>query len=230
MKMGLKTMMLTVLTVILFYRTGLSQEIKWDSTYRPEIYPSRVDLYRSFKHSPKDIVFLGNSITFWGEWPELLGMPNIKNRGIPGDTSFGLLDRLDEVTGGHPSSVFILIGINDIARNFPDSIIIRNYARMISQIKSGSPQTKIFFQTMLPTNSSFGKLKDHYKNGRIIEINAKLKDLARRNDVTVIDLYSAFADHTGNLPSKYTFDGVHLNKQGYDIWVSVLRKGKYLGR
>jgi len=220
--------MLTVLTVMLFYRAGLSQEIKWDSTYRPEIYPSRVDLYRSFKHSPKDIVFLGNSITFWGEWPELLGMPHIKNRGIPGDTSFGLLDRLDEVTGGHPVSIFILIGINDIARNFPDSIIIRNYERMISQIKSASPQTKIFFQTMLPTNSSFGKLKDHYKNGRIIEINAKLKDLAKRNDITVIDLYSAFADHTGNLPAKYTFDGVHLNKQGYDVWVSVLRKGKYL--
>ncbi|HMI03624.1 MAG TPA: GDSL-type esterase/lipase family protein [Pedobacter sp.] len=228
MKMSLKTMMLTVLTVMLFYRAGLSQEIKWDSTYRPEIYPSRVDLYRSFKHSPKDIVFLGNSITFWGEWPELLGMPHIKNRGIPGDTSFGLLDRLDEVTGGHPVSIFILIGINDIARNFPDSIIIRNYERMISQIKSASPQTKIFFQTMLPTNSSFGKLKDHYKNGRIIEINAKLKDLAKRNDITVIDLYSAFADHTGNLPAKYTFDGVHLNKQGYDVWVSVLRKGKYL--
>jgi lysophospholipase L1-like esterase len=229
-RMSLRKTILTPLTVLLLHYAGFSQEMKWDSTYRPEIYPSRVDLYRSFRHSPKDIIFLGNSITFWGEWPELLGIPHIKNRGIPGDTSFGLLERLDEVTGGHPASVFILIGINDIARNFPDSIIIRNYGRMIGQIRSVSPRTKIFFQTMLPTNSSFGKLKDHYKNERITQLNTKLKELAKRNDVTVIDLYTAFADNAGNLPAQYTFDGVHLNKKGYDVWVSVLKKGKYLGR
>ena len=72
----------------------------WDSTVRPDIYAPRVALMRSFTHSPKDIVFLGNSITFWAEWQELLGNKHIRNRGIPGDTSYGILGRLDEVTGG----------------------------------------------------------------------------------------------------------------------------------
>jgi lysophospholipase L1-like esterase len=223
-----KKILFPAIVILLCHSSGISQVMKWDSTYRPEIYPSRVALYRSFKHSQKDIVFLGNSIIFWGEWAELLDMPHIKNRGIPGDTSFGLLERLDEVTSGRPAKIFILIGINDIARNFPDSITIRNYQRMIKQIKQVSPKTKIYFHTMLPTNSSFGKLKDHYKNDCVVKLNARLKQLARLEDITIIDLYSHFADAAGNLPAKYSFDGVHLNKEGYDIWVSVLKKGQYL--
>ena len=42
-----------------------------------------------------DIVFLGNSITDGGEWNELLANPRVKNRGISGDRSSWILDRLD---------------------------------------------------------------------------------------------------------------------------------------
>lgn len=81
---------------------------------------------------------------------------------------------------------------------------------------------------MLPTNSSFGKLKNHYKNDQVRQVNLELKALAKDEKVELIDLYAHFADAQGNLPAKYTFDGVHLNKEGYDIWVNVLRKGNYL--
>lgn len=206
-----------------------AQEQKWDSTYRPEIYPSRVELFRSFKHSKKDIVFLGNSITFWGEWSELLKNSHVKNRGIPGDITFGVLDRLDEVINGKPAKVFILIGINDIARNFPDSVILHNYERIIQRIKSRSPGTKIFFQTMLPTNSSFNKLTTHYyKEEHIKQVNAGLKKIALSEGVIVIDLYSAFVDSDGALAKSLTFDGVHLTKEGYYKWVEIIKQGNYL--
>src|SRR5688500_2665279 len=107
----------------------------WDSTYRPDIYSTRVDLFRSFEHSTKDIVFLGNSLTFWGEWAEFFRNEHIKNRGIPGDHTFGVLERLDEVINGKPAKVLILIGINDIARNFPDSVILRNFEAIVSRIR-----------------------------------------------------------------------------------------------
>ena len=208
-----------------------AQEAKWDSTYRPDIYPSRVDLFNSFRHSKKDIVFLGNSITFWGEWSELLGSPHIKNRGIPGDITFGVLERLDEVINGQPAKVFILIGINDIARNIPDSVTIRNYKRMVERIKTGSPRTKIFFQTLLPTNSAPNKLTAYYhKELQVKKINAAIRDLTKEEHIGLIDLYASFADAEGNLPRQYTFDGVHLTKPGYDVWVDVLKKGKYLTR
>lgn len=206
-----------------------AQPVSWDSTYRPEIYPLQVALFRSAAHSRKDVVFLGNSITFWGDWPELLHSNRIKNRGLPGDITFGVLDRLGEVIGGKPRKVFILIGINDVARNIPDSVVLHNYRRMIAAIKSGSPRTKIFFQSLLPTNSAAGKLTSYYNKGdHIKNINAGLKRLTEEENIGFIDLYTAFADAEGNLPRLLTFDGVYLTKAGYDIWVALLRSGNYL--
>jgi lysophospholipase L1-like esterase len=213
---------------ILYTDTSLAQAITIDSTTRPEIYPSQVALFRSYKHTRNDIVFLGNSITFWGGWGELLHMSHIRNRGIPGDNTFGVLERLDEIIDGQPAKVFVLIGINDIARNFPDSVILRNYARIIDRLKTGSPQTKMYVQTILPVNSSFGKLKNHYQHERIKSVNAQLKTLAARAGITLIDLYPHFTDANGQLKAELTFDGVHLQKPGYDIWVDVLKKGEYL--
>jgi lysophospholipase L1-like esterase len=205
-----------------------AQSLQWDSTSRPEIYLSQVALFRSFDHSRKDIVFLGNSITFWGGWNELLHTKHIRNRGIPGDNTFGILDRLDEVINGQPAKIFILIGINDIAKNIPDSVIVNNYQRIITRIKAGSPRTKIYWQTILPVNDSFKKLTAHYQHGRIKSINEKAKALAAKENITLIDLYTAFAGPDGKLPAHLSFDGVHLQKAGYDIWVDVLKKGGYL--
>jgi hypothetical protein len=58
-------------------------------------------MIREFKSNPlnfNDIVFLGNSITESGkDWSKRLNYPNIKNRGIGGDVTDGVLARLDEI-------------------------------------------------------------------------------------------------------------------------------------
>lgn len=205
-----------------------AQYKKWDSTYRPTIYESRVALFRSFPDAKKDIVFLGNSITSWGQWCELLESVCIKNRGIPGDITFGVLDRLDEVIEGKPAKVFILIGINDIARNVPDTFIIANYQKMIHRIKTGSPTTEIYFQTIFPVNYSINKHKQYNRNKCVKKVNESLKKLAAANQVEIIDLYKAFADENGQLPARYTFDGIHLKVAGYRKWVEILKSGGYL--
>ncbi|GAB3925594.1 GDSL-type esterase/lipase family protein [Larkinella terrae] len=209
--------------------TTLAQEAKWDSTIRPDIYKARVDLFRSLPHSRKDVVFLGNSLTFWADWSDMLGDTRYKNRGIPGDMTFGVLERLDEVIQGKPAKVFILIGINDLARNVPDSLIVRNYRRMVRRIKTGSPATRIYFQTLLPTNDSFQKLKSHYnKEQHIQTLNSALKEMAAAGQFEVIDLHPHFVDETGKLKKEYTWDGVHLTLAGNQKWVEVLSNGGYV--
>src|SRR6476660_6151380 len=120
---------------------------KWDSTYRPGSYQLKVDQFRSFPNSKNDVIFLGNSITAGTDWNELLRLPQARNRGISGDITFGVLERLDEVTEGKPAKIFILIGINDVSRNIPDSVIIANYHRMIDRIRKASSATRIYFYT-----------------------------------------------------------------------------------
>ncbi|MFA6947159.1 MAG: GDSL-type esterase/lipase family protein [Pedobacter sp.] len=217
-----------ILMLSLLLNSANSQTTSWDSTYRPEIYAPQLQQFKTFRRSNKDVVFLGNSITHWTDWNELLGISTAKNRGIPGDITFGVLERLDEVVNGRPAKVFILIGVNDVARNIPDSVILNNYQRIIRGIKRGSPLTEIYFQTMLPTNDSFKKLLNHYKNDTIASINERLKILAVKENIGLIDLYSAFIDKENNLDKEYTFDGVHLTAKGYAKWACVLKEGGYL--
>src|SRR5690349_7111909 len=143
---------LLTLFVFSFFVSVHAQTEKWDSTYRPNNFSLRVEQFKAYPNFSQDIVFLGNSITAGVDWMELLGNPHARNRGISGDITFGVLERLSEVTEGKPAKVFILIGINDISRNIPDSLILQNYQQIIQRIKKESPVTKIYFYTLLPVN------------------------------------------------------------------------------
>lgn len=214
-----------LLLVVLFFSFILNidaQALEWDSTYRPGKYHLRVEQFRSYPNTPGDIIFIGNSITERTEWNELLGMTNIRNRGISSDITFGVLERLDEVTRRKPAKLFILIGINDISRNVPDSVILLNYCRIIRQVKRESPGTKIYFQTILPVNNEFPARNQFNKDEHIQFVNEELKKIAVREKVVVIDLHPYFLGPSKKLDKKYTPDGLHLNAEGYKLWASIL--------
>ena len=217
-----------ILSLVIVLRS-YSQETKWDSTHRPNNYAQKIEQFRSYPNASKDIIFLGNSITAGVDWMELLQNTNVRNRGISGDISFGILERLHEVTEGKPAKVFILIGINDISRNIPDSFIVDNYQKIIRRIKKESPKTKIYFQTLLPVNNEFTQFKNHYdKDQHILYVNESIKKLAAAEKITVIDLYPHFLNKDKKLDKKYTIDGLHLNAEGYKVWAGILKKGRYL--
>lgn len=210
---------------LMFCAIAQSQEARWDSTYRPNNYALKVGEFESFPNASTDIIFLGNSITAGIDWNELLGINNARNRGISGDITFGVLERLSEVTEGKPAKVFILVGINDVSRNIPDSVIFNNYKTIIERIKKESPRTKIYFQTLLPVNNEFTQFKNHYnKDEHILWLNEQIKSLAKQEKINVIDLHPHFLNEEKKLDKKYTIDGLHLNAEGYKVWAGILRK------
>src|SRR5690606_38136070 len=190
-QMTMKPLLLSVL--LAFCINGNTQE-KWDSTHRPNNFALKWAQFRSYPNSSNDIIFLGNSITAGTDWVELLGNTHARNRGISGDNSFGILERIGEVVEGKPAKIFILIGINDIARNFPDSVIVANYKRMIDIIKIQSPSTKIYFQTLLPVNDEFPAKSHFNKDGHINVVNEMLRQLCKKENVTLIELNQFFRD------------------------------------
>ena len=221
----MKSKLFSLLFFICSFTVAKAQNNHWDSTYRPGLYDFKVQLYQSYPHSKNVIIFLGNSITERVDWNELLEVCNVQNRGISGDITFGVLQRLNEVTDEHPKKVFILIGINDISRNIPDSVILANYYKMVERIKRESPETKIYFQTLLPVNNEFRQFKSHYnKDEHILWLNEQIKKLGREEKITVIDLYPHFLDHQNKLDKKYTMDGLHPNGEGYKVWAAILKK------
>jgi lysophospholipase L1-like esterase len=226
----MKTSKAIVLSICLALITisAYSQTTAWDSTYRPTIYAGKVGQFKYFPKSNKDIIFLGNSIMTYTDWNELLGLKTAKNRGIPGDITFGVLERLGDVIEGKPAKIFILIGINDITSNIPDSVILNNYKKIITRIKAGSPLTKIYFHTLFPINDAYTALKG--KTGHILNVNRMLKELCVKERITLIDVYPHLLNDKGVLDPQYTFDGLHMNDLGYKLWGSILKAGNYLAR
>lgn len=224
---GISIGMVCLLCSITFSLKG--QQSWGDSTYRPDIYYPRIHLFRTMPVSKKDVVFIGDSITFWGDWPELLGLKKVKNRGIPGDTSFGLLERLTETVSSKPSVVLIMIGINDVARSTPENVLLANYKRMLDTIRLYAPNTKVYFQSILPVNETFGKLNNHYKHAsKIPFINKALKEWAAIEGVQYVDLFESFTDREGRLLESLSWDGVHLTIEGYHNWLRVLKAQKII--
>lgn len=222
-------LLICILPLISGWAMAQDQSAMWDSTYRPATYPLLSEQFRSFKHSPSDIVFLGNSITFGVDWYELLQIPQARNRGISGDMTFGVLERLQEIIDGKPAKLFILIGVNDVLRNVPDSYILKNYEKIVSRVQKGSPNTRIYIQSILPINETFAQRKNNIgKSERILAVNQALKQIAENYHVTYIDLHSAFKNADGILIKELTYDGLHLTIEGYQRWKEFLEKGGYL--
>ena len=203
---------------------------KWDTI--PEKSPDFRAIVDRFRKEPVvkgKILFLGNSITEGGKWKRLLKDSSVINRGISGDITYGILYRIDDVVKRQPSKVFLLIGINDLAKGIPDEIIMENIFSIARKIKTGSPKTTVYIQSILPTSTAFPNFPNHKNKGdHITTINAQLRRYGDKLGYTFVDLYPEFLNGDGQLDSKLTYDGLHLNYAGYEKWVSFLKTKKYL--
>ena len=189
------------------------------STY----YYQRATHFEQLPTSSKDILFLGNSITDGAEWSELFQNRHIKNRGISGDTTWGVYDRLHTILNGNPKKIFLLIGINDIGRGKDDQYVIDGIERIIKRIKEEAPRTQLYVQSILPVNPIYGKFNGHTSQWkRIPGINKRIQEIANREGVTFIDLYTSFVDKEGKMNKDLTNDGLHLLGQGYETWKEIV--------
>jgi lysophospholipase L1-like esterase len=206
----------------------LSNRVAGQGNYTTYYY-QKASLFEKLKIEKEDIVFLGNSITDGGEWFELFGNPHIKNRGISGDIAQGVYDRLDAITCGHPSKIFLLIGINDVSHNVTADSIVNAIKKISFKISKDSPETKIYIQSVFPVNDIFGKFPTvNTKGDVVIAINRGLLKFCKESGLTYVDVYGSLKEKSGErMDPKYTNDGLHLMGDGYIVWKSILEKYIY---
>ena len=201
----------------------------FDSSFRFYYYDQKLSMFEMMPDQDKEVVWMGDSITDGAEWSELFPGLRTLNRGISSDNTFGMLYRIGEVAKRKPVKLFLLIGINDIARNIPNEVILRNYVKLIDSIQIQSPNTKILIQTILPTNNVFTQFKNHQnKTEQIAEVNSSLKIICQQRGLQLVDLFTAMSDADGKLDKRYPNDGLHLNGAGYQRWKQFLLENKFL--
>jgi lysophospholipase L1-like esterase len=187
-----------------------------------EHWLEKVRKYEAEPRTKGHVVFFGNSLT---ENFNLGGLADtVINRGIGGDFTQGLLQRLNEVISLSPSKLFIEIGINDIMEKVPPYEVINNYEKIIVRLQKELPSTKIYIQSNVPVQwkGSFFTSNESM-NKEVVKQNEKLKELAAKYKVTYIDLYPHFVKN-GSLNSDYTTDGIHLSTEGYNVWREILKQ------
>ena len=185
-------------------------------------YNDKKSLFEILPKTNKSIIFIGDSITDGCEWSELLQNPNIKNRGIGSDTTYGVLKRLDNIIQSEPEKVFLMIGINDLGRGESVSEITSNYDKILERLTKNVPNSEVFVQSVLPISKQ--KLNTQISNEKVRSLNKEIKQLSQKYNLNYIDLYSLMISEDDQLISDVTTDGNHLNGSGYEIWSNAIQQ------
>jgi lysophospholipase L1-like esterase len=220
----IKTLSASILIVLICMSIPTTTKAQ-NSKYHT-LYYQRASLFEELPIDSNDIVFLGNSITHFGEWHELLDNPNIKNRGISGDIVQGVYDRLEPIIKGSPAKIFLLIGINDVSHDVTADSIINATEKLVKEIIDRSPETTLYIQSVLPVNPDFDMFQKATTRGDVvIEINKGLRNISSKHDIQYIDVYSALkCQENDKLNPEFTNDGLHLLGKGYIKWAKIISK------
>jgi len=178
-------------------------------------YADRVSLFKEEnKHlSNVDISFVGDSLTEGYDVKTFYPTYNVVNRGIGGDTTFGVESRLDSsVYDVNPKIVSLLIGAN----NF--DTMLENYENIVTKIRINLPSTKLVLCSLTSMTGNWGRNNKKAKNN-----NIEIQKIAERNGCTFVDLYSPLLDpETNQLKEEYSLDGGHLKSAGYQVVTNTL--------
>ena len=172
-------------------------------------------------------VFIGDSIIeiYNTELFDGLLSTKVYNRGISGDTSDRLLERLqDNALNIKPKNLVVLVGTNDLSRNISVNTICGNICNIIDKSKDAGVE-KIIICSLLPVNKSINSnMVGTRKNLNITTINVVLKEACEQKQVEFVDLFTPLEDKDGNFDKQYTYDGLHPNAKGYVVITAELEK------
>ena len=226
---------LKLLTSILFLTSAITLDAQNAKPTRDSlryksnpVYAQEIAMYDIYKTRQANIVMLGNSLTHGAAWNELLGRPDVVERGIPGDGLDGFAARMNYIFKLNPKIVFIEGGVNDVYSWEPVEDIFRTYVRIIEELKTHHIIPVI--QSTTYASKDYGKsfgLKPESNYGRNREsdkLNKLLSDYAKNNNIDYIDLVTPTATKDGFMRPELTIDGIHFKAAAFRIWASEVEK------
>lgn len=210
---------------------------------RSLLFIATVGLLAMTVAKPTRVVFFGDSITQAGVGPggyidrlkktlpadqfELIGA------GIGGNKIYDLFLRMDDdVLAKQPDVVIVWVGVNDVWHKAsfgtgtdPDKFV-KFYEAVIKKLQAANAKV------MLCTPAAIGEKTDfsNQQDGDLNQYSQLIRDLAKRQNIPLIDLRKAFLDYNlkNNPDNKekgiLTTDRVHLNEAGNQLVAEQMQK------
>jgi lysophospholipase L1-like esterase len=183
------------------------------------------------KQGDAEVLFMGDSITdFWRntEGPfagkpvldKHFGQWKIANFGIAGDTTQGVLYRLQngEGQGFSPRAIMLMIGTNNTARNTAAEIA-EGVGAVVLELQKDFPQAKILLLGVFPR----GRPNDPVR-ATIADINRTIAKLHDGQRVHYLDIGAKFLAPDGTIPADVMSDLLHPSPKGYEIWAQAVKE------
>ncbi len=181
------------------------------------------------KQGKAELLLLGDSITdFWrNERGAFAGKPvldkhfarwNVANFGIAGDTTQGVLYRLQngEGEGFSPRAVMLMIGTNNTGRNTAEEIA-EGIGAVVMMLRRCFPESRILLLGVFPR----GRANEPVRQ-TIREINNTISKLDDGDKVHYLDIGARFLNAEGNIPADVMSDALHPSTKGYEIWADAV--------
>ncbi|MDG1021432.1 MAG: GDSL-type esterase/lipase family protein [Emcibacteraceae bacterium] len=185
------------------------------NVFETPYYLDKISFYKSISQSDYDVVFVGDSITDRSDWHDIFPHLTVANRGINSDPTEGVLNRLDTIVDTKAEKAFLMIGINDIGYGIDMDTIFVNYVKIIRALEKNNITPYVQSTLFTDGHSSIQK--------NVKDLNMRLRTFCKKNNIVFIDLNSQLSKKE-KLKNIYSFDGVHLNGKGYEIWSKILLK------
>jgi lysophospholipase L1-like esterase len=181
------------------------------------------------KAGEANLLFVGDSITDWwrNETGTNAGKPvldkyfgqwKVANYGIAGDTTQGVLYRLQngEGAGIKPKAIMMMIGTNNTGRNSAGEIA-EGVGAVVLELQKDFPDARILLLGIFPR----GRPGDAVRN-TIADINQTIKKLDDGKKVFYMDIGAGFMDASGAIPTDIMGDALHPTAKGYEIWAKAV--------
>ena len=171
---------------------------------------------------PVNVVMLGNSITYQGDWQEVLNRKDVFNGGKPGWTTQQLSWVIkDFIVPNKPKLCFFKGGINDYTLGISTQRIYKNITMVLDSIYEVGTQP-VYTTTLYQRTNSF-------RNRQIDSLNAMMENFCREKGYGFLDLRPYLCED-GDILKKYVVsDNTHLTPKAYPQWAKAMQPilGKY---
>lgn len=184
------------------------------------------------KRGDIEVLFMGDSITdFWRNttgayagrpvFDKYYGAMKVANFGIAGDTTQGVLYRLQngEGQGFQPKAIMLMIGTNNTGGRNSAPEIAEGIGAVVLEMRKDFPDAKILLLGIFPRSGANDPVRS-----TIAEINQRIAKLDDGKHVFYLDIGAKFLDDQGNIPREIMSDGLHPSPKGYEIWAEAVKE------